>query len=186
MKSKLLPSVIQPFLAFKQLYFRCFSTVDAHLNCLHYGHTKRSSLFQALRQFVIQPTLQPAWQVACDQAEAAREAEPEPAGRLGLFPWATEATFRQLFGVPLHLQQKEKGILPLFHHGCEFPIDYLGDTTADNFRLSAHVLCRILTHTIGYCTFPAFNKIIKNYLIYIVVNLFTLMISHLCLSCLID
>ncbi|TPP67219.1 Histone-lysine N-methyltransferase [Fasciola gigantica] len=64
---------------------------------------------KALRQFVIQPTLQSAWQVACDQAEAAREAEPGAAGRLALFPWATEAMFRQLFGAPLCLQpRKEK------------------------------------------------------------------------------
>ncbi|CAH8551608.1 unnamed protein product [Dicrocoelium dendriticum] len=51
---------------------------------------------KALRQFVIQPSLQPAWHLAKEAADAARLAKPDSSGRLSLFPLASEARFQEL------------------------------------------------------------------------------------------
>ncbi|TGZ75277.1 hypothetical protein CRM22_000473 [Opisthorchis felineus] len=57
---------------------------------------KSDDRVKALCQFVIQPSLQPAWQLAREVAEAALLSKPEPGRRIALFPWMFDPKYHEL------------------------------------------------------------------------------------------
>ncbi|KAA3679058.1 uncharacterized protein DEA37_0002377 [Paragonimus westermani] len=86
----------ESLLSVSQTRLRLYSGRDEFDKFMRESVMQSENKIRTLCQFVIQPNLQPAWQLAREIAEAARLNKPDTGGRLALFPWATESKFREL------------------------------------------------------------------------------------------
>ncbi|KAF6779298.1 hypothetical protein AHF37_01168 [Paragonimus kellicotti] len=102
----------ESLLSVSQARLRLYSGRDEFDKFMRESVLQSENKIKTLYQFVIQPNLQPAWQLAREIAEAARLNKPDAGGRLALFPWATESKFHELTSNQLTARPAKFSVFP--------------------------------------------------------------------------